>query len=66
MKPITLAVIGTIAVALASTQAIAAPKKDLRTICRAKASDSVGGDTYRQGKRANAIFRSCMSSGGKV
>ena len=65
MKSTMFAVTAAIIMSLVGTQTIAAPKGDLRATCRAKASDSVGGDTYRQGKRAGAIFRSCMSSGGK-
>jgi hypothetical protein len=43
----------------------AAAASDLNTKCRAKAKESVGGDTYRQARRATAVYNSCMSSGGK-
>lgn len=65
MRSIILAVISAITVALVGTQTIAATKPDMQATCRAKAKDAVGGDTYRQAKRAQAVYRSCMSSGGK-
>lgn len=48
-------------IVVASGQALAA--KPTAAVCRAQAKDAVGGDTYRQGKRAAAVYRSCMAGG---
>jgi hypothetical protein len=50
----------------AADRAGAAPHPSLRSICAKKARDSVGGDTYHQGKRYGALYRSCIASGGKI
>jgi hypothetical protein len=55
-----------VALGIAATQTVAAPNPNLQQKCRKAANDAVGGDTYRQGKRAGAVYRSCMASGGKV